>query len=236
MRRHPRFIWVVLAVGCGQSSGDIDGGRRLDGAAVDASPRDARPFDAHAETDPDGAPSNDDAFVPVDPCAGRMPPEGMTRDTAFLLFSMAPSLTHTDVFSSPFPGGTDDDIEVEEGMYAALRFETGTTPLGVTGRFAFNAIFSTEVRNGRKIVTISECAGDFTEQVDPLCRREVFVGSIEWTMGPGNEPSCNLEQNKTYYINILYTEDDGPDYRWSCSAWPDGDGRCGNTFNPRASR
>ena len=162
---------------------------------------------------------------------GRVPPVGLTRDTSIILGSGRQTLTYEDVFSSDFPGGTDVNIEIERDQYAALQFNTGNTPIGETGALDFNAIFSSQILSGRKIVTISECPGDFTAQADPGCDQNIFVGGINWRMGGAQD--CNLDQNTTYYINILYTNDSQPPSNWFCTAHaPSGIGRCGNTFNP----
>ena len=161
----------------------------------------------------------------VDPqCAaqGRVPPLGLTRDTA--IKSSGPSnqdqAGNTELweefFGDPFPNTATTFWKIGRNQYAALEFTTAGVPAGLIGQIELtNAQGST--RFGPKLVTISECPGDFTTQVGDGCRREVVNGSIRWSTVTSIIGRCTLQPNTTYYLNVMHTESPNSNpIPWQC--------------------
>lgn len=77
-----------------------------------------------------------------------------------------------------------------------------------TGTLAFNTTPS--LQNSRKLVTISQCPGDFNRDAimaETGCYRASNTQNLEWG-GVNSIRNCKLEANKTYYVNFVYTESD----------------------------
>ncbi len=100
-----------------------------------------------------------------------------------------------------------------ESQYVALRFNTNG--LGAAQEARFNVAYPQGVtfNSARKMVTVSRCPGDFnlTELLDDGgCRFTTFGGLFQGGPirigGPVSGRNCSLEQNETYYLNILFTD------------------------------
>lgn len=169
---------------------------------------------------------------------GRVPPLGMTQDTTILWGSgqfAAPLPTETvswlGTFGANFPNGNNRNMEIVRDRYAQLVFNSGNLANGASGRLLFNTPqFSFGVlTSGQWLITMSECPGDFGPQPDPNCRDDGFNGRFSWQRNAGSSSACNLQPNKTYYLNMLYTDDpDGSPLNWECTG---ATSRCGNTLD-----
>ncbi|MDT8321995.1 MAG: hypothetical protein RQ826_15865 [Xanthomonadales bacterium] len=173
---------------------------------------------------------------------GRVPPSGMAQDTQILwatgVFPASPQLDQTvmweQFFGFSFPKGDTVGMEILKDHYATLAFQTSNRPVGTQGKIQFELPQFSQSRlfPGDKLITISQCPGDFTNQVeDPECRLVINNGGFRW--GIGTEPTvdfrCTLRQNTTYYMNILYTPDaTASPLKWGCTGAESLDDHCGN--------
>jgi hypothetical protein len=166
---------------------------------------------------------------------GRVPPAGLTQDTTILVSNgSAQTVTWEQVFDLNFPFGNGPDVAINRDRYASLRFNTGTLSTGTSGRIAFD-FTQTFLPTGRKVVTISECPGDFTTLLSNACRvTDLGNGAIRWEIVTGGGFDCRLQPNTDYYLNILYTQDTAPPYDWSCSGAsnPSTATQCGDIVSP----
>ncbi len=170
---------------------------------------------------------------------GRVPPAGMSQDLAILYHSNTPTTEWESTWGQPFPDGNQRNVAVDPDRYVAISFDTGSLPIGtrVSPNFS-DPQFSTRVVGGDKMVTVSECPGDFGPQADSGCRVTLGGGAFRFEVG-GDNGFCNLQQNTVYYLNILYTDqtvDTHPDSspnNWFCTGGVDGDtADCGNIISP----
>lgn len=163
---------------------------------------------------------------------GRVPPAGLTQDTQLIVGSSQVTETWQQAFGNAFPNGNERDMSILNDRYASLEF-TVPPQNGTTGRVTFDAL-QTFISSGSKIVTISECPGDFTS-FNNNCSRFISQSAIRWAIGSGGGFDCVLTPNTTYYLNILYTGNDDPPYNdWSCtgSGNPDFASECGDIVKP----
>ncbi len=174
-------------------------------------------------------------------CAGVSPPSSMSRRTSGCSAGQPPNPNCTlyeSVFLAPFPGTSNGfQMRMRANDYLSFEFETGSTvPTGFVnaqeGQF--------QAGNGPKIVTISECMGQFDEtNLDPRCIwRPAGNVAIEVQPSTGSNPfRCPLQPNTTYYLNITFSTSPAGtpsnDVTWSCdqaqSGW------CGNLMTPQFS-
>jgi len=87
--------------------------------------------------------------------------------------------------------------------YVAVRFTTEGLSPTATGSFNFNS--APNLTNTNKIVSISQCPGDFNRDAimaETGCYRTSFAQNLNW----GGSQACQLEANQTYYLNIIHTE------------------------------
>lgn len=172
---------------------------------------------------------------------GRVPPAGMTRDTKMLWSNDVPSeplenetVAWDQFFYAEFPRGETNSFEILKDHYGTLAFSTGSTPLGKTGSITFEIPqFSQDVLEpGDKLVTISQCPGDFTTLVeDPECRKVINNSDIRWKIESEivTDFRCTLLPDTTYFLNIIYTPDAEADpLEWGCTGGDSLDDRCGN--------
>ncbi len=164
---------------------------------------------------------------------GRVPPAGLIRDTQILDGSSATTTTWFQLFGQEFPDGNGRDMAIQNGRYAQLDFDTDGLTTGVSGRVTFD-VLQTFVPSGEKIITLSQCPGDFTDLNDANCKKFVGQGAIRWGINSGGGFDCVLSPNTTYYLNILYTANDDPPYDdWACTGAsnPTGAAVCGDIIN-----
>ena len=163
----------------------------------------------------------------------RVPPAGLSQDTQILDGSSTITETWPQLFGQPFPQGNGRDMAIQNGRYAQLEFNTDGLSTGVSGRLTFD-ILQTFVPSGQKIISLSQCPGDFTDLNDSNCKKFVGQGSLRWAINSGGGFDCILSPNTTYYLNILYTDDDDPPYDdWACTGAsnPTAASLCGDIIN-----
>ena len=164
---------------------------------------------------------------------GRVPPAGLDQDTAIIDGSNTTTRTWLQLFGQEFPDGNGRDTAIQRDRYASLEFDTTGISSGTSGRLTFD-VLQTFVPSGQKIVTLSQCPGDFTDLNDANCKRFVGQGSVRWAVNSGGGFDCILEPNTTYYLNILYTDNDDPPYDdWACTGAsnPTAASQCGDIIN-----
>lgn len=109
--------------------------------------------------------------------------------------------TWNNVWGVEFPGPSNKyrTPVVPYSSYLAIEFNTGT----VLDNGYLGNLESTRTA-GLKQVAYSECPGDF--DVVRECRISWGLGGyLEWATN-GKAGACQLDQNKTYYINITFTD------------------------------
>lgn len=137
-------------------------------------------------------------------CTDTPPPVGTSRDSAILFRDDAVTNTFFSVLGT-FPGGAGNDIFIEGDQYAALSFNSGDSPDGITG----GEINSSKAQNpfGTMVITISTCPGDFGPHLDETnCRNLVTSasGSLRWRYSDLSFlGSCELQRNTDYYLNVM---------------------------------
>lgn len=134
-----------------------------------------------------------------------------TRDTSILGFS-----------SFPPPSGNWEKFTLKRNEYLALKFTTGNVN---TGKVSFDR--HTHVSDAKKTVAISQCPGDFANTISSsLCTRTSQSLSIYYnTENPAKSWDCQLEPNRTYYLNIAYGQGSGNNLSNTCP-----DSRCGGIW------
>ena len=143
-------------------------------------------------------------------CDNRPAPQGMSRDAAILYNSSASTLTWFDFFSQEFPNGqTTRKFTIDENEYAALEFTTGSS---VSAQDQVNFSPPQGMGNtvgGFKLITISECPGDFGAQDDPRCRWTGIGVSSDIRFGAQDSGfTCPISPNTRYFLNIVFSEDE----------------------------
>mgnify|MGYP005848623939 CR=1 FL=1 len=226
---------------------------RLPAGSDDVGTANLDPGDYFAFLSCTNGPSSDLASVPftvTDPnpdapdfCSteGRVPPGGMIRDQAMLWDNQVPSqplddqtVAWDEFWFNQFPRGETTSFEIRPDHYGTLAFSTGTTPIGATGQITFETPQFSQgtLSPGDKLVTISQCPGDFTDRMeDPECRKVIANSDMRWKIGSSIEADfrCTLRQNTTYFLNILYTADANvTPLQWGCTGGETLDSRCGN--------
>lgn len=157
---------------------------------------------------------------------GRVPPAGLSRDTAIgnsgpPFFNDLPGTTvlWEQFFGGQFPNTAGTAWRIGRNQYASLEFSTAGVAAGRRGQIEMN-IPQGSNRFGPKVVTISQCPGDFLLQADSSCRRFIVNGAIRWSTTTSAPGRCTLLPNTTYYLNVLHTDEPDPDapngLRWHC--------------------
>lgn len=165
---------------------------------------------------------------------GRLPPAGLDQDTQIIVGSSTTTNTWQQLFSATFPNGNGRDTSIQRDRYAALSFNSGSLATGTSGRVLFD-VLQTTIPSGFKIVTISECPGDFTTALSSGCRRFFGQDGIRWSINTGGGFDCILSPNTDYYLNVVYTLNDTAPYDdWACSGAsnPTTAAQCGDIMSP----
>ena len=112
-----------------------------------------------------------------------------------------------------WPGsiGSSIKLNIKENKYVAARFTTPNEGIDAQFLSQFPSNFEGAPPSGYT-VSISECPGDFNVHLNqPACKKA--SSSFRWTtsVNPtvGNGFFCELEQNKTYYLNIVHSTNQG---------------------------
>lgn len=118
----------------------------------------------------------------------------------------APEVTSDIVAWEDFWGGRvfpDQDViqkDARIGRFDNLALEINT------GNFnGFGVIKTIQLSDGNRNVAISECPGVFVQNVPSDCLQRQANGQTLFWSTDGSR-SCNMEKNKTYYINITYVD------------------------------
>lgn len=169
-------------------------------------------------------------------CEDREPPDGMTRDNTVLYNSGATTITWQAFFGVPFPqGNLSRVLDIDANQYASLEFTTGSS-VPEEYRIVFDEAQAGGLDSSPKVISFSQCPGDFWEPEDDEDCRWFDVRASAIRFGADDSFVCALEPNTTYYLNITYSDEmdnfipgDGiPDgnIEWFC----DGND-CGNRMN-----
>jgi hypothetical protein len=107
-----------------------------------------------------------------------------------------------------WPGNFGDSISLSlnRNMYISAQFTTNL--LSERGRFQFSTPGNTQGPASAVTIAISECPGDFTTHLDQnVCLKSVGPsGSMKWATDASASGSyCKLENNTTYYLNIVHS-------------------------------
>ena len=126
----------------------------------------------------------------------------------------------------PWPGiyGQSISWSLTKNRYIAAQFNSGSTDLA--GRFQLSGPGFTEGQSAFiNTVAISECPGDFTHHLNqPRCLLNfTSLPAFKWSniIGADGNQFCKLEKNKTYYLNIVQSNDVAGNYA---------DSDCGHTY------
>ena len=106
----------------------------------------------------------------------------------------------------PDPSFSEELTAITTAGYLAIAFNTGN----VLEDGGITAIEHTSTQ-GARLVSISECPGDFVdylpESANDCSRLFRIGGSLKWnTYAGGLFGQCDLESNKTYYLNVTFTD------------------------------
>jgi hypothetical protein len=106
----------------------------------------------------------------------------------------------------PNPSYSEVLTAIPRAGYLAIQFNTGNVV--EDGGMASILHTSTE---GNRLGAISECPGDFSQNLsDTLfnCTELWYIGgSVKWNTLAGDQlGECDLESNKTYYLNLTFTD------------------------------
>ncbi len=150
------------------------------------------------------------------------------------------------VFASPFdPTGTGQTIYMGPRIasarsYIALRFNSGQFAPTARGEFIINT--APNMQSTRKVISISECPGDFNETAildtdngGTGCIISTVLDPLRWG-GVNGGRACRLEPDTQYFFNIIFTDQrPGDGLTWDdIEPHPDCPGnRCGNLFRNR---
>ena len=105
----------------------------------------------------------------------------------------------------PQPIFANDYTEIPRNGYVAIKFNTADhldTGLLTT--------IETTATSGRRLGSISQCPGDFSEDVPDLCKKIWGVGGEIWWSTTGYSKACALKPNTTYYFNVTFTDGVNP--------------------------
>jgi len=141
---------------------------------------------------------------------------------------------YSGVFGWEFPGfnSPQKDFRLEPGSYASIQFTT-PSDLSGAGKWTFNELTGTA--GGSRLVAISPCEGDFRPQDLPshCVLHRTTDQQFRWTTSPDDQANgCLIEPNKTYFLNIIYSEDQPGTWPvgWDCPSA----NRCGHSVTPIA--
>ena len=98
--------------------------------------------------------------------------------------------------------------QMHDRDYMAIAFTTEGLSSTATGTLDVNVTPS--LQSSRKLISISQCPGDFDRdaiEAETGCYRASDTQNVNWG-GVDTDRNCILEADKTYYLNIVYTESD----------------------------
>ena len=112
-------------------------------------------------------------------------------------------ITWSSFFGQNFPGPNNADIKVniDRHSYLAIEFNSGDLR-----RHGAIGLIQTTTSSGLRRGSISECPGDFTGKNIEACKTTWGVDElIKWGM-IDHPVFCQLDTNKTYYVNFTFTD------------------------------
>ncbi|MCB1603950.1 MAG: hypothetical protein R3F25_07850 [Gammaproteobacteria bacterium] len=119
-----------------------------------------------------------------------------------------------------FPGdvGLTMYLSITRNQYVAAQFNSGTP--GRYARYSLNPPGNDQgPLSSATTITISECPGDFNVHLgQSTCKSNgSATGSLYWSDMPDANPSlfCKIDRNKTYYLNIVHSNDTVNNYQVS---------------------
>jgi hypothetical protein len=185
---------------------------------------------------------------PTDCPSNRQPPAGWTRQVDCTQFGV----DCTDLGAVFGGSGNLTEINEREQIllnrsvnteYVALEFNTDGMSPGYTGSFDIESPQGVNYASDRKMVTISSCPGDFNQSAIANAGECFFDGAFGAPLvtigkinfgGTASGRDCSLEADRTYYLNILYTDSlpgTDPDNIQPLDCGNNADG-CGNQWSP----
>jgi len=105
----------------------------------------------------------------------------------------------------PQPIFANDYTDIPRNGYVAIKFNTA----GHLDSGLLTTIEATTT-SGRRLGSISECPGDFSEDLPNLCKKTWGVGGEIWWSTTGYSKACPLKPNTTYYFNVTFTDGVNP--------------------------
>ena len=119
--------------------------------------------------------------------------------------------TFAEAYSLPWPGNSNVNrrLNVPRGDYIALKFQPSSV-VGQAGRMSTEL----DLAGREKIMTITECPGDFRPSIPVECKRFDVFTNLFWANedAQGNVPfgHCRLEAGKDYYLNVMFANINDP--------------------------
>lgn len=180
---------------------------------------------------------------PNDCPADRQPPNGMVRATSCLIFEPGKNCQSYAAVFGGVPGATGiRQFAVDPNRYAAMAFSLPDgVPSGANAVINARELQGSPIPKGNVIWSISTCPGDFnvdaiSQELDSACVKSGFLAQNGFAFGgssfTGDSDVCALPgtPDQTFYLNILYTEDNpnttpSTELEWSCNG--DTNGPCG---------
>lgn len=186
--------------------------------------------------------SPSDLDIPPE-CQGRQPGGAAASNVCWKGNEQVNCFSYDDVFGE-FPGSSNAvEFFQENGTYTAMGFDT-TGLTATSGSWVFDLPQFDVGGQGPKLMTISECPGDFDrdaiqQEMGSFCYEQVQgLTNLRWKRAGTTGARCELDLNTQYYLNILYSTDpEGTapaDLTWDCSGNATDD--CGNLMAPAVSQ
>lgn len=165
-------------------------------------------------------------------CDGRQPAQAIPTQLCESNGTAGPNTDvncffYASLFDAAFPGTQRGrEFFLDRDRYAALEFDT-TGMTETNGGWAFEAASIPPTNGGNRIMTISQCPGDFDRnaiesEMGPGCYVKTggFTPSVTWKRAGTAGSQCELQLNTTYYLNIIFTKDPAgtppSELDWSC--------------------
>lgn len=178
-------------------------------------------------------------------CEGRLPPEGWTRLTNGCKFVIGSGYQGDCTSWDALFGGGFTEVSggtariatnrLDPTHYLALQFSTQGMASDARGSITSDRAGGM-MELHRRIYSISSCPGDFDSSVinnETGCYGQLTsIRHLRWG-GPDSDESCQLEPNKTYYLNLIGTDSPlgtSPDaLQPNCSS----NENCGAVYDPQ---
>ncbi|MEX0915582.1 MAG: hypothetical protein WD397_01520 [Wenzhouxiangellaceae bacterium] len=153
---------------------------------------------------------------------------------------------YASLFGQEFPGftGQGKNFALERDTYVALEFSTAGLSHS-KGLWTFETPNLAPTTRGPRLMTISQCPGDFDRdaieaEMGSNCyvRTDTLQKSVFWKQAGTSGARCELDLDKTYYLNMIYTTDPAgtppAELEWACGSNESTSG-CGDLTAPSAS-